>query len=53
MKSPLILTRKDALPDNVATWLDERTVLADTYFLGGKGAISASVRQDIQQALAN
>ncbi len=53
MKSPLILTRKDQLPDNVKAWLDERTVLADTYFLGGKGAISESVRQDIQQALAN
>ncbi|MGM0853942.1 MAG: SpoIID/LytB domain-containing protein [Bacillota bacterium] len=53
MKSPLLLTRKDALPDHVETWLDERTVLADTYFLGGKGAISESVRQDIQQALAN
>jgi stage II sporulation protein D len=53
MKSPLILTRKDALPDNVGKWLDERTVLADTYFLGGKGAIADSVRRDIQKAFAN
>ncbi|NMH67686.1 SpoIID/LytB domain-containing protein [Bacillus sp. RO3] len=52
MKSPLVLTRKDALPDHVGEWLDKRTVLADTYFLGGKSAIADSVRRDIQEAFA-
>lgn len=53
MKSPLVLTRKDALPDHVGDWLDKRTVLADTYFLGGNGAINETVRRDIQQAFAD
>ncbi|MGG4167048.1 SpoIID/LytB domain-containing protein [Bacillus sp. es.034] len=53
MKSPLVLTRKDALPDHVGDWLDKRTVLADTYFLGGNGAINETVRRDIQEAFAD
>jgi stage II sporulation protein D len=52
MKSPLLLTQKYKLPDNVRSWLDERTILADTYFLGGTGAISDSVRKEIQDSLA-
>ncbi|MCA1060796.1 SpoIID/LytB domain-containing protein [Rossellomorea aquimaris] len=51
MKSPLILTQQDAVPKNVKTWLDGRTVLPDAYFLGGNGAISYPVRDEIKRLL--
>ncbi|WP_409252036.1 SpoIID/LytB domain-containing protein [Bacillus sp. SCS-153A] len=52
MKSPVVLTQKDALPASIGSWLDQRTILPDVYFLGGQNAISNSVRDDIRELLA-
>ncbi|WP_335870571.1 cell wall-binding repeat-containing protein [Bacillus sp. 2205SS5-2] len=51
MKSPLILTQKDQLPSSVESWLNKRSTLPDVYFLGGSGAISNEVRENVMSVL--
>jgi stage II sporulation protein D len=51
MKSPVILTDGNKVPGDIITWLKEKKVLPETYFLGGKGSISEHARNTIKDAL--
>ena len=49
---PLLLTRTDSLPDVTRNAIEaERRTIADWYVVGGDGAVSPGVREQVAQAL--
>ena len=51
MGAPVILTQKEKLPESVSGYLDENKAAQSMYLLGGTGAISEGVMNDIFQKI--
>ncbi len=50
MEAPLLLTKKDSLPDVVSNYINENIhYVPSIHYLGGTGAISESTRNNIEQ----
>ncbi|GAA5415824.1 hypothetical protein Pryu01_00856 [Paraliobacillus ryukyuensis] len=52
-QAPIILTKRDAVPNSVTTWLETRKVTPNYVYFGGPEAITNQTRQQLQTLVAN